>query len=287
MLRAKLNENFGMADIFRLKSLRSIDGYRKCQRRRLTRRLGAKTEETRQRGRVSQSLPPSRSGGDREIINARECCEGRESDIYFIISSFRIAVIVRGSAYWQKCSIGNAQPLVPDIYAVALPLRWVRGEWVISLARARVCVSCVCARVRRCERLTPHDRSNRGGWATMNNHRSGWSTHYYPSGSDIYRSYATVYGCAHTRTHAYMSLSLALSRWLMRKLRVSPFRDEAEHAVGKYRNPDRRSDSEARRALAVSRKDIGSGRLSVRRFCGTTRWESICGMFHTRIIIRV
>lgn len=222
----------------------------------------------------SRTITPSLSHRrNREIMNVRECCEGRESDIYFVISSFRIAVIVRGSAYWQKCSIGNAQPLVPDIYAVALPPRWVRGEWAISFARARVCVSCVCARVRRCKRLTPHDRSNREGWATMNNRRSGWGTHYYPSGSDVYHSGATVYECAHTRIRAYMSLSLAaLSRWLMRKLRVSPFRDEAEHAVGKYRNPDRRSDSRLA-AQWQFREKIGSGRLSVRRFHGTTRWE--------------
>lgn len=93
VLSTKLNENFCTVNVFRLKSLRFIDRYRKCQRRRLTRRLGANGGSS----EVANNHFPLEK--DREIINVRECCEGRESGIYFIISSFRIAVIVRGSAY--------------------------------------------------------------------------------------------------------------------------------------------------------------------------------------------
>lgn len=40
-IKCKIKRNFCTVNVFRLKSLRFIDRYRKCQRRRLTRRLGA------------------------------------------------------------------------------------------------------------------------------------------------------------------------------------------------------------------------------------------------------
>lgn len=84
-------------DILQLKSPQFIDGYRKCQCRRLTHRLRARTEEA--YGGCKQSLPQGETERDHERVRERECCGGRESGIYFIISSFRIAAIVRDSAY--------------------------------------------------------------------------------------------------------------------------------------------------------------------------------------------
>lgn len=167
-------------------------------------------------------------------------------------------------------------------------MRWLflLGRWWVggrSRSRAHTC-SCVClARVRKCERLTPHDRSNREGWATADRAEAHIIIH--PVVTYIVRARLYVGARTH-RTRTYISLSLAtLSRWLMRKLRVSPFRDEAEHAVGKYRDPDRRSDS--RLAARWFREKIGSGRLSVRRFCGTTRWDHLWNVSYTDYNSRV